>query len=150
MIYQGECVFGHTPFLRPAVSIKNAATTQEDLPLRCPFPAVMKSGYGPKTRRSEEVDREQQGYLEKSATALLRKGDSRSRTNVFVQRRPSPFLKPRPADAFRDIPCCCFCFVPSASDIRLRTCLFLPFQRDGETESSCVVLHVFLQKSAGL
>ena len=40
---------------------------------------------------------------EKSATALLRKGESRLWTNMFVRERLSPFLKPRPTDAFRNI-----------------------------------------------
>ena len=43
------------------------------------------------------------GWYGKSALALLRKGEGRLWTNIFVRERLPPFLKPRPTDAFRTI-----------------------------------------------
>ena len=54
-------------------------------------------------RRRREKRSSERGWYEKSAIALLRKGNSRLWTNVFVRERPLPFLKPRPTDAFRII-----------------------------------------------
>ena len=53
--------------------------------------------------------------LRKKCEALLRKGECRLWTNTFVRERPSPFLKPRPTDAFRNILLSSFTPRPSSS-----------------------------------
>ena len=82
------------------------------------------------------------GWYEESAQALLRKGDRRLWTNVFVRERQLPFLKPRPTDAFRTI---LFCYVVySLPSQTTAPCSLIPtYRKDLKPDSCGMVLHVF-------
>jgi len=62
--------------------------------------------------------------VRKKCGALLGKGDCRLWTNMFVRERLSPFLKSRPADAFR-ASFFCDSFLPARLE-QSTPCLFIP------------------------
>jgi len=86
--------------------------------------------------------------IRRKCEALLRKGICRLWTNVFVRERPVPFLKPRPADAFRIILCLHFHSRPLQTTGSILSYSYLSARRKHRTPAACPCMFLHRNGSA--